>query len=55
MAPDRDSSAEERAVLADEDAYVAAEVQRDEAALRRLVDEHFVAITPTARPPAEGR
>jgi hypothetical protein len=29
-------------VLAAEDAYVAAEVSRDEAALRRLVDEKFV-------------
>jgi ketosteroid isomerase-like protein len=32
----------ERAVLAAEDAYVAAEVARDEVALHRLVDERFV-------------
>ena len=32
----------ERAVLAAEDVYVAAEITRDEAALRRLVDERFV-------------
>jgi len=31
-----------RRVLEAEDAYVVAEVNRDEAALRRLVDEHFV-------------
>jgi ketosteroid isomerase-like protein len=35
-------SAEERRVLATEDEYVAAEVARDEAALRRLVDDRFV-------------
>lgn len=34
-------SSEEQRVLATEDAYVAAEVARDEAALRRLVDERF--------------
>lgn len=33
---------EEQGVLAAEDAYVAAEVSRDEAALRRLVDDRFV-------------
>lgn len=33
---------EEERVLAAEDAYVAAEVSRDEAALRRLVDDRFV-------------
>ena len=32
---------EERRVLATEDEYVAAEVSRDEAALRRLVDDRF--------------
>lgn len=32
----------ERAVLAAEDAYVAAEVTRDEAVLNRMVDERFV-------------
>lgn len=43
--PNADAAlATERAgVLAAEDAYVAAEVNRDEAALRRLVDEKFVA------------
>jgi ketosteroid isomerase-like protein len=33
---------EERRVMAAEDAYVAAEVGRDEASLRRLVDDRFV-------------
>ena len=33
---------EERAVLAAEDAYVAAELARDEAALKQLVDDSFV-------------
>jgi ketosteroid isomerase-like protein len=33
---------EDRRVLAVEDEYVAAEINRDEAALRRLVDERFV-------------
>jgi hypothetical protein len=33
--------AEEARVLATEDEYVAAEVARDEAALRRIVDESF--------------
>lgn len=33
---------QEERVLAAEDAYVAAEVNRDEAALRRLVDDRFV-------------
>ncbi len=33
---------EEQRVLATEDAYVAAEVARDEASLRRLVDDRFV-------------
>jgi len=33
---------QEERVLAAEDAYVAAEVSRDEAALRRLVDDRFV-------------
>ncbi len=32
----------EHQVLAAEDAYVAAEVERDEAALRRLIDDAFV-------------
>lgn len=32
---------EEQRVLATEDEYVAAEVSRDEAALRRLVDDRF--------------
>ncbi len=32
----------EQQVLAAEDAYIAAEVNRDEAALRRLVDDRFV-------------
>ncbi len=32
----------EREVLAAEDAYVAAEVKRDEAALRRVIDDAFV-------------
>lgn len=36
------SQDEERRVLAAEDEYVAAEVSRDEAALRRLVDDRFV-------------
>lgn len=36
------TSAQERAVLATEDAYVAAEVSRDEAALRRVIDDAFV-------------
>jgi len=35
------SESEEQRVLAAEDAYVAAEVARDEAALRRLVDDAF--------------
>jgi len=36
------SRSDERQVLAVEDEYVAAEVSRDEAALRRLVDDRFV-------------
>jgi ketosteroid isomerase-like protein len=36
------SQDEERRVLAAEDEYVAAEVSRDEAALRRMVDDRFV-------------
>ena len=36
------SQDEERRVLAAEDEYVAAEVSRDEAALRRIVDDRFV-------------
>ena len=36
------AQSEEQRVLATEDAYVAAEVGRDEAALRRLVDDRFV-------------
>jgi len=36
------SQDEERSVLAAEDEYVAAEVSRDEAALRRMVDDRFV-------------
>ena len=39
---DESSRSEERRVLALEDEYVAAEVSRDEEALRRLVDDHFV-------------
>ncbi len=35
---------EERRVLAAEDEYVSAEVSRDEAALRRLIDARFVRI-----------
>lgn len=43
-APEADPTmaTDERDVLAAEDAYVAAEVDRDEAALRRLVDDAFV-------------
>lgn len=37
-----DFSAEEQRVLAVEDEYVAAEVHRDEAALRRILDDHFL-------------
>lgn len=33
---------EEQHVLATEDAYVAAEVSRDEAMLRKLIDDRFV-------------
>jgi ketosteroid isomerase-like protein len=42
--PNEDAASESEGaiVLAAEDAYVAAEVSRDEAALRRLVDEKFV-------------
>ena len=40
--PDESSRSEERRVLAVEDEYVAAEVSRDEEALRRLVDDRFV-------------
>ncbi len=40
--PDEPSRNEERQVLAVEDEYVAAEVNRDEEALRRLVDDRFV-------------
>jgi len=36
------SQTEEQRVLAAEDEYVAAEVRRDEAALRRMVDDRFV-------------
>ena len=36
------SDVEKQRVLAAEDAYVAAEVNRDEPALQRLVDDHFV-------------
>ena len=36
------NEAEERRVLEAEDAYVAAELSRDEAALRRIVDDRFV-------------
>ena len=35
-------SSEEQRVLAVEDEYVAAEIKRDEAALRRIVDDRFV-------------
>ena len=40
--PASNSQDEERRVFAAEDEYVAAEVSRDEAALRRLVDDRFV-------------
>ena len=43
--PNEDGSlvqAEEERVLAAEDAYVAAEIEADEAALRRIVDDRFV-------------
>ena len=40
--PDESSRSEERRVLAVEDEYAAAEVNRDEEALRRLVDDRFV-------------
>jgi ketosteroid isomerase-like protein len=40
--PNTMQSVEEQRVLATEDEYVAAEVARDEAALRRLVDDRFV-------------
>lgn len=39
--------AEEQRVLSAEDEYVAAEVTRDEQALRRLVDDKFVQNSPT--------
>ena len=39
--------AEEQRVLSVEDEYVAAEVTRDEQALRRLVDDKFVQNSPT--------
>jgi hypothetical protein len=38
---------EEQRVLAAEDAYVAAEVNRDEPALRRLIDDQFVYKSPS--------
>ena len=38
---------EEQRVLSAEDEYVAAEVTRDEQALRRLVDDKFVQNSPT--------
>jgi len=38
------SKSEEQRVLAAEDEYVAAEVSRDEAALKRLVDDRFVRV-----------
>jgi ketosteroid isomerase-like protein len=37
-----DQMAEEQLVLAAEDAYVAAEINRDEAELRRLLDDRFL-------------
>ena len=40
---------EEQRVLATEDEYVAAEVCRDEAALRRLIDDKFVFGTAALR------
>ena len=40
--PASNSQDEERRVFAAEDEYVAAEVSRDEAALRRMVDDRFV-------------
>jgi ketosteroid isomerase-like protein len=36
------AASDEQAVLAADDAYAAAEVRRDEAALRRLVDDRFL-------------
>ena len=60
--PASNSQDEERRVFAAEDEYVAAEVSRDEAALRRLVDDRFVldgnvvrqeAARAMARPPAK--
>lgn len=42
MTPTVALEAEEQRVLAAEDAYVAAELSRDEAALRKMVDDRFV-------------
>jgi ketosteroid isomerase-like protein len=42
VTPQLDAQSEERRVLAAEDEYITAEVNRDEAALRRLVDDRFV-------------
>src|SRR6056297_2628869 len=42
MVPTPADPADEARVLAAEDAYVAAELERDEAALRDLVDDRFV-------------
>jgi hypothetical protein len=44
--PEMSMAPEERRVLAVEDEYVAAEVSRDEEALRRLVDDRFVQNSP---------
>jgi ketosteroid isomerase-like protein len=41
MTPTNPRQTDEQRVLAAEDAYVAAEVARDEAALRRLLDDRF--------------
>jgi ketosteroid isomerase-like protein len=39
-----------RAIVALEEAYEAAEIARDEAALRRVLDEHFVPVRPDGKP-----
>jgi hypothetical protein len=46
------AQSEEQRVLATEDAYVAAEVGRDEAVLRKLVDDRFVHNSSRDRPRA---
>lgn len=45
MTTTSDIKSEEQRVLATEDEYIAAEVSRDEATLRRLVDDRFVLNT----------